>query len=62
VAKSGLPYEEWLAHWRERQINGVSTVTYFKIRRDDKKERKRKKVLNNEAVIRVEDLPQTKFL
>lgn len=32
-----------------KQINDVSAITYSKIRRDDKKERKRKKVTNNGA-------------
>lgn len=46
----------WYTGEKVRQINGVSTigVTYSKIRRDDKKKRKRKKVPNNGAV-RVKD-------
>lgn len=49
VAKGSLPYAEssWHAGEKVRQINGVSAITYSKIHRDDKKERKRKKVPNN---------------
>lgn len=44
----------WYTGEKVRQINDVSTITYSKIRRDDKKKRKRKKVPNNGAV-RVKD-------
>lgn len=44
----------WYTGEKVRQINGVSTITYSKIRRNDKEERERKKVPNNGAV-RVKD-------
>lgn len=44
----------WHTGEKVRQINGVSTITYSKIRWDDKKEGKRKKVPNN-GTVRVKD-------
>lgn len=42
--------DSWYTGEKVRQINGVSTITYSKIRQDDKEKRKRKKVPNNGAV------------
>lgn len=44
----------WHTREKVRQINGVSTITYSKIRRDDMKERKRRKIPSN-GTIRVKD-------
>jgi hypothetical protein len=45
----------WHTGEKVRQINGVSTITYSKILRDDKKRRKRKRRASNNGAARVKD-------